>query len=156
MLGSENSSAQSQPAQAGHARLMLKEIVTFFCTMLQLIFWLVPVITTGGNSRSCFHLWHFVLTWPVVRLGDGLGSVQQAKRAKKTRNDRALPRLVLFSYKPWARIIGSSCLIGPFYHGSHLRQPHIGIDGNSGLRLIFWHVVQACAYEYYYCSMRNA
>ena len=32
--GSENSSAQSQPAQASHARLVLNKTVTFFCTTL--------------------------------------------------------------------------------------------------------------------------
>ena len=35
MPGSENSSAKSQPAQAGHARLVLNETVTFFCTTLE-------------------------------------------------------------------------------------------------------------------------
>ena len=32
--GSENMSAHSQPAKAGHAKLVLNKTVTFFCTTL--------------------------------------------------------------------------------------------------------------------------
>ena len=49
-------------------------------------------MATGGNSRSCLHLWHFVLLY---RPGNGLGSVQQAKSAKRNGNDRVLPRLLM-------------------------------------------------------------
>ena len=53
MLGSENSSAQSQAAQAGHARLVLNKTVTLFCTTLYMygdaVNWLDEPVSMQGE-----------------------------------------------------------------------------------------------------------
>ena len=41
-------------------------------------------ITTGGKLRSCLHLWHFVLTWPVAIQGEGTGGISKPKGQKLT------------------------------------------------------------------------
>ena len=45
------------------------------------------------------HSWHFVITWPVARPGDGPGGVQKAKSEKHYRNHRAFHSLLITQYE---------------------------------------------------------